>query len=148
MRSIELSRLSALFAVPEVHFVSVQHGLTENERESARAAGITLFEDAMSELDEAAALFAALDLVISVTNTNAHLAGALGVPAWVLLNESPDWRWLRAGERSPWYPSMSLLRSEGEPRWANVVPELAQRLAAAAADPYRIRHRSSSGTTK
>jgi tetratricopeptide (TPR) repeat protein len=145
VRSIELSRLSALFAVPGVRFVSVQHGLTESERENTRAAGFTLFEDAMSNLDEAAALFAALDLVISVTNTNAHLAGALGIPAWVLLNESPDWRWLRAGDRSPWYPSMSLLRSKGEPRWANLVPELARRLAAAVADPSSIRSGPASG---
>ncbi len=107
--------------------------------QSSSAPRRRLAQDAISDLDEAAALFAALDLVISVTNTNAHLAGALGVPAWVLLNESPDWRWLRAGDRSPWYPSMSLLRSEGEPRWANVVPELTQRLAAAVADPSSIR---------
>jgi hypothetical protein len=99
----------------------------------------------MSDLDEAAALFAAVDVVITVANTNAHLAGALGLPAWVLLSESPDWRWLRAGDRSPWYPSMLLFRAEGAPRWTSTVARLAQRLAAAVADRSLVRCAAGAG---
>jgi ADP-heptose:LPS heptosyltransferase len=54
--------------------------------------------------------------VITIDTSMAHLAGALGVPVWVLLPEKADWRWMRDRSDSPWYPTMCLFRSKpGEP---------------------------------
>jgi len=64
------------------------------------------FEDFM----DAAAVMKNLDLVVTVDTAVAHLAGALGVPVWVLLPFAPDWRWLLEREDSPWYPTMRLFR--------------------------------------
>jgi hypothetical protein len=70
----------------------------------------------------------ALDLVISVDTMTAHLAGALGRPAWTLLPLEADWRWLRDREDSPWYPTMRLFRQQRQGDWghtmANVISEL------------------------
>lgn len=132
MRSVALEQLQPLLAVPNARFVSLQHGIRPDEHEQARAAGMLVWDDTSDDLDDTAALVSALDLTVTVANTNAHLAGALGRPAWVLLNEIPDWRWLQTGERSPWYPSLTLFRSQGSPRWAAVIDSLAQRLAAMA----------------
>lgn len=51
-----------------------------------------------------------LDLVITVCTSTAHLAGALGVPCWVLLCQDPYWVWLQNSRRSVWYPSVRLFR--------------------------------------
>jgi tetratricopeptide (TPR) repeat protein len=110
LRSIELEKLAFLIGLPKVRFVCLQHGLDAREREQVRRLGMEVWEDVLSDIDETAAVISALDVVISVANANAHLAGALGRPVWILLNSSPEWRWLRAGQELPWYPSASLIR--------------------------------------
>jgi hypothetical protein len=64
-------------------------------------------------LDTASAL-AALDLLITVDTSIVHLAGALGLPAWLIIDNVPDWRWQLNREDSPWYPSVRLFRSDGD----------------------------------
>ncbi|ABC23718.1 tetratricopeptide repeat protein [Rhodospirillum rubrum] len=76
-----------------------------------------------------AAMMGALDLVITVDTVFAHLAGALGRPAWVLLPRVPDWRWGLSGETTPWYPTLRLLRQKEAGDWPGVVAEAARRLA-------------------
>src|SRR5688572_13081133 len=73
------------------------------------------------ELCDEASLLAALDLMISVDTMTAHLAGALGVPVWTLLQENADWRWMDQREDSPWYPTMRLFRQERQGDWTTVV---------------------------
>ena len=75
---------------------------------------------------DSAAMIEQLDLVITVDTAVAHLAGALGKPAWILLPPNPDWRWLLEREDSPWYPTARLFRREaGEDRRAQVARVLA-----------------------
>lgn len=66
----------------------------------------------------------ALDLVISVDTLTAHLAGALGLRVWTLLPYDCDWRWMRSGTRSPWYPTMRLFRQPVAGDWAAVIDEV------------------------
>jgi ADP-heptose:LPS heptosyltransferase len=61
-----------------------------------------------------------MDLVITIDNSTAHLAGALGVPVWVLVPFAPDWRWLLDREDSPWYPTMRLFRQPKIGDWQSV----------------------------
>ena len=61
---------------------------------------------------DTAAVMKNLDLVVTSDTAVAHLAGALGVPVWVALPYSPDWRWLLGREDSPWYPTMRLFRQQ------------------------------------
>lgn len=65
-----------------------------------------------------------LDFVICVDTMVAHLAGALGIEAWVLLHADRDWRWPASGDRSFWYPSLRLFHQEMPGRWAGVVEEV------------------------
>ena len=84
--------------------------------------------------DYSAATFAAciaqMDLVIAVDSFAAHLAGALGRPAWVLLKQQADWRWMIDREDSPWYPTLRLFRQQQEGNWQQVLAEAAHQLAA------------------
>ena len=67
-----------------------------------------------------AATIANLDLVLTPDTLQAHLAGALGVPAWVLLQHEADWRWMTERSDSPWYPSVRLFRQQAPGDWAGV----------------------------
>jgi tetratricopeptide (TPR) repeat protein len=65
-----------------------------------------------------------LDLVISVDTATAHLAGAMGLPCWLLLPFSADPRWLRQRPDSVWYPTMKLFRQPSSGDWPRVVDAL------------------------
>ena len=73
-------------------------------------------------------LLRSLDLVITVDTAMAHLAGALGVAAWVVLPFTPDWRWLLERSDSPWYPSMRLFRQRQQGNWDEVFERIAAAL--------------------
>ena len=77
---------------------------------------------------DTAAAIAALDLVITVDTSVAHLAGALGVPTWLLLSSDPDWRWQRDRSDSPWYSSMRIFRQKQFMDWSNVIEEVSYHL--------------------
>jgi hypothetical protein len=85
-------------------------------------------EEPSQSWEDTAALVSALDLVITVDTTVAHLAGALGVPVWVALPFSPDWRWLLGREDSPWYPTMRLFRQTLPGHWPDVFERIAAEL--------------------
>jgi hypothetical protein len=78
---------------------------------------------------------AGLDLVVTVDTATAHLAGALAVPAWVLLAARVDWRWLLGREDSPWYPTPRLFRQPACGDWAPVFAGVAEELARRPAGP-------------
>jgi ADP-heptose:LPS heptosyltransferase len=82
-----------------------------------------------------AALLANLDLLVTVDTAAGHLAGALGIPAWIMLPANPDWRWMWGREDSPWYPGVKLLRQPVLGDWAPVVERVARDLQALAARP-------------
>ena len=76
---------------------------------------------------DTAAVMQSLDLIVTCDTSVAHLAGALGCPAWLLLKPVPDWRWLLDRADSPWYPTMRLFRRTEAEDW----PGLLMRVGAA-----------------
>jgi Flp pilus assembly protein TadD len=127
-RSIDLQLLAPLFALPGTRWVSLQYGDREeldNQRTTANAPVLIDPEvDQLANIDDFVAQITAMDLVITIDNSTAHLAGALGVPTWVLLPFAPDWRWLQNCENSPWYPTMRLFRQKEPGSWESVVREV------------------------
>src|SRR6202023_4377501 len=78
---------------------------------------------------DSAAIMKSLDLVITCDTALAHLAGALGVRVWVVLQAVPDWRWLTERADSPWYPTMRLFRQRTPGDWSEVFDRVAAELA-------------------
>jgi tetratricopeptide (TPR) repeat protein len=124
-RSIQLGSLAPLFALPGIRWVSLQYGdFDALERQAAEAQAPILIDrgvDQFANVDLFAAQVAAMDQVITIDNSTAHLAGALGVPTWLMLPFAADWRWLRERQSSPWYPSMRLFRQAKLGDWGSVV---------------------------
>ena len=127
-RSIALETLLPLLDI-EAQFVSLQKdprladAAVLRERSDIRDAGPEL-----NSFSDTAALLSQLDLVITVDTSVAHLAGALGRPAWVLLPRVPDWRWLLDRGDSPWYPSLRLFRQTETATWPPVVQRVKEAL--------------------
>lgn len=82
---------------------------------------MTNYMDACHDFADTAALIMNLDLVITVDTAVAHLAGALGRPAWVLNRFSGCWRWLRGRDETPWYPTMRLFTQTAPMDWTGVL---------------------------
>ncbi len=123
-RSIDFELLQPLFQVPGCEFWNLQPtaapetaGSFLRENESCRQSVLRLAES-----------IAGLDLVITVDTLAAHLAGAMGVRAWVLLQRAADWRWMQVREDSPWYPSLRLFRQPAEGDWVSVIRRVAAEL--------------------
>ena len=129
-RSAALQQWAPILQQPGCCFVDLQYGAVQEEVAGvSKALGIQIVSlpdvDPLRDLDTFLALVAALDLVITVGNTTAHVAGALGRPAWVLLPVVPSWRWMLGREDSPWYPSLRLFRQETQGDWDPVIAQLA-----------------------
>ena len=122
-RSIEFELFRRLFN-PHFEFISLQKEVTDTERAGLDCAGVLHAGDALADFSDTAALCVLMDFVISVDTSVAHLAGALGVPVWVLLTWASDWRWLLDRDDSPWYPSMRLFRQKARGDWNGVLERL------------------------
>ena len=110
------------------------YGLQRDVREADAAAlgemPIEMLGASFDDFAETAAAIHALDLVISVDTSVAHLGGALGRPTWVLLPFAPDWRWMLDRADSPWYPGMRLFRQPRTGDYDTVVDEVKRALEA------------------
>ncbi len=124
-RSMDLSLFAPLFASLDIRWISLQYGDHDALEAQAAAAGAPVLidrsVDQFRDMDVFAAQIAALDLVITIDNSTAHLAGALGIPVWLLLPYAADWRWTQAGEESPWYPTLRLFRQPKLRDWLAVL---------------------------
>lgn len=127
-----LASLRPLWDVPGIAWISLQKGQAEDEA-AAPPAGqpLVALGSAITDFADLAAVVAQLDLVICVDTAVAHLAGALGKQAWVLLPAfATDWRWQHDRADSPWYPGvLRLFRQRTAGDWDGVVQEVAQALS-------------------
>jgi uncharacterized protein (TIGR03032 family) len=82
-----------------------------------------------------------LDLILTGDTAVAHLAGALGQPAWVLLDDAPAWCWGLDGEHTPWYPTLRLFRPARAGDGVELMQRVAQALAAWRETAWRGGHR-------
>ena len=116
-RSIPLAHFVPLAQVPRVRLYSLQMGPGRQQLSANRALPIEDLGDRLGDFYDTAAIVKNLDLVISCDSAPAHLAGALGVPAWIAMPLVPDWRWMLARADSPWYPTARLFRQRHLGDW-------------------------------
>lgn len=124
-RSIPVNALGPLLDMQDVQFVSLQKSDKKIERyQLGNETRIITLVDECEDFADTAGIIANLDLVVSVDTSVLHLAGALGAPAWALLANVPDWRWLEHRSDSPWYPGMRLIRQANNFDWTDVIEEV------------------------
>ncbi|MEW9583224.1 hypothetical protein [Paraburkholderia sp. DGU8] len=124
-RSIRFDKLKPLFALPNITWFSVQKGEKEREPEGlARQFDVHTLGPAIRDFTDTLAILHSLDLLITVDTSVAHLAGAAGLPVWVLVPAYTDWRWMTDRPDNPWYPSMRLFRQRKLGEWEPVIEEV------------------------
>lgn len=138
-KSTALTDWADAIRVPGVKFVNLQYGDTLDERQRlTRDTGLALIHldglDLTADLDGVAALAAACDHVITVSNTAAHIAGAVGTPLQILVPEGMGklWYWGNGTETTPWYPQARFFRQDAQSHWQPImrqVVELVQKIS-------------------
>ncbi len=135
LRSPPLSAFRTVAEVPGVRLVSLQkvHGLDQLRQATGALSqvddwGSHLDEDGAAFVETAAAM-ASLDLVLTSDTATAHLAASLGRPTWLVLSHPADWRWGTHTSRTPWYPSLRMVRQAAPGDWASVFSRVAAGLA-------------------
>jgi Flp pilus assembly protein TadD len=131
-----LEQWEPIFRTPAARFLCLQYDECAAELAAARARfGVELHAfpevDLFNDLDEAAALTAAVDLVISAPTAVSDLAAALGVDTWQM-TYGPNWKTLGTG-RTPWYPSLTRFSRASGQSWEDVAQAVAAKLAERAA---------------
>jgi len=123
-RTVPLELLLSLAAHPNVWLYSLQAGSGRDDLQRLGAEDLVCdLGGQMKErgLTVAATALLQMDLVITCCTSIAHLAGALGVPTWLMLCRSPYWVWMHDRSDSPWYPSIKLYRQTETDNWKPVV---------------------------
>jgi tetratricopeptide (TPR) repeat protein len=132
-RSVPLAHFAPLAAIPGVRLFSLQKFDGTEQLAAVDFAdclcipgpGLDVGEDAFIDT---AALMTQLDLIVCSDSAIAHLAGAMGLPVWVVLKSAPDWRWLLGRKDSPWYPTMRLFRQPAPQQWQAVFTGISTQL--------------------
>jgi Tfp pilus assembly protein PilF len=133
-KTVPLSSWAPILKTPGITFVDLQYGDTAAERRDAEAQlGVSIQHlaelDLRQDIDGLAALIAACDVVVTVSNSTAHLAGALGVPVWVMVpgGHGKFWYW-GMGDVAPWYPRARLFRQDAAAGWRATIDTVAREL--------------------
>lgn len=119
-------------ATPDVSWISLQrfdHPRAAELRATPVTRRVIDAGDALQSMLDTARLVASLDLVVATDSAVAHLAGALGVPVWLVLGPTYNWRWRLDGESVPLYPSMRIIRDATGGDWNAAVDRVARELA-------------------
>ncbi len=129
-RSIDIARFKPLLGVPGARFYGLQLGDRAQDLVQAGMDGdITDLSSQLVDYAQTAAAIDALDLVISVDTSVAHLAGAMATPVWLLLPKVSDFRWMLDRDDSPWYPTMRLFRQPQAGDWDSVIKDVLEHLS-------------------
>jgi len=124
-RAPGLEAITKLWKLKNVDFVILQKGFGRKALE-----GVTLpknvidFGESLEDFADTAAVMSLLDAVISTDTSTAHVAGALGLPLWVPLHATADWRWVEKNGRCRWYPTAKLFRQGSPEDWQGPVQAL------------------------
>ncbi len=126
IRNIPLSEWTPLFQLKGFRFISLQYGYLDEELNAyMKKTGVhvdTIMDvDPMKDREEFFGHIAALDAVVSVQNSNIHIAGSLGIDAMIMLSKSGEFRWRTEGTDCWWYPTVTINRQEEFRNWKPVI---------------------------
>ena len=133
-KSIDLNLLKDVLAKDNIEFVNLQFSDVKNEvndleismkRKIFNSHDIDNFND----IDGIASLIKTCDFIITISNSNAHISGKLGVKTFLLLpkNDGKLWYWGQSEDKEIiWYPSIIPIRQTKNNDWKDCIDRLIQ----------------------
>ena len=132
-KSVELEKLVGLWDIPNAKIVNLQYGKPDYDIEPFETkTGKIIHQTTVSnffDLEGVVAIMSMCNAVVSVSNANVHLAGALGVPTFVL-DANKLWYWNhKEGRTSLFYPTVNLFpRDNMNAPWDKQINEIIKEL--------------------
>ena len=130
-KSVSLEILKPILSIKNIEFLDIQYNDTSCERDKFnKKNGIKISKiesiDNFNDLNGLTSLIDICDFVITVSNTNAHISGALGKKTFLLLPKGKGrlWYWSSKKKKSIWYPSIEVVEQNIIGSWETVVKEL------------------------
>jgi tetratricopeptide (TPR) repeat protein len=131
-KSIALQEMSPIFQLhSKLNFVNLQYGETAAERNLIKESlGVSIHDieavDLYDDLDGLLAVIAACEIIVTCSNTTAHLAGALGKETLLLLpvGNAKFWYWHNIEGKSLWYPSVRVFPQKSPGDWSDPIMDI------------------------
>jgi len=127
-RNLSLKQFGFIFSRNDIELINLQYGdHTDEIRRVTKKYNKNFFNDGIDntkDIDSLAAKMSICDIIITIDNTTAHLAGLLNLPTLLLLPKFCDWRWLINRKESLWYPSLKLIRQDKINNWDSVLKDV------------------------
>ena len=134
-KSMTLEDMKDLLMLPDVTFVDLQYTDTSEERADFKQKyGVDIIKleeiDNFNDIDGLASLIDACDCVVSVSNTTAHIAGAIGKETYLMLPQGKGrlWYWSKEKQQSIWYKSIKIIEQNKIGHWGNVIQQIKDEL--------------------
>jgi tetratricopeptide (TPR) repeat protein len=128
-RDLPLAALLPLLDATDAEWLSLQKDISVPDADLlARYPQIRRMDGELHDFADTAAILAQCDLLISIDSAVAHLAGAMGMPVWLVLRKAAEWRWLAEGRDSAWYPKHRLWRQASHGQWLEPVDQVREAL--------------------
>lgn len=126
-RSMTLGTLDSVLRRRDVQVVVLQQGAVRAQLDALTPGQRDGFIDAApacADMGETAHVMTRCDVILSVDTSVVHVAGALGIPAWLMVAEPAEWRWGRQRTDSLFYPSVRVFRQQRGGDWSPVIADL------------------------
>lgn len=123
-RCIPLALFEEILAHTRCTFISLQCGFGADQINTLKIYNLVVYKDldtTHGRFMDTMAIMKNLDLIITVDTSLAHIAGALGIPVWLILPKCSDYRWFTDRTDSVWYPSMRIFRQKPYEGWEPVL---------------------------
>tara|TARA_X000000950_G_C13870018_1_gene642472 strand:+ start:78 stop:2024 length:1947 start_codon:yes stop_codon:yes gene_type:complete len=134
-KSLSLDILKPILSLPNIKFIDLQYNDTKDEREQFfQENNISINKiddiDSFNDIEGITSLIDACDFIITVSNTNAHIAGALGKKTFLLLPKGKGrlWYWSFSKNKSDWYSSIEVIEQDFPGEWKPVIKKVGEKV--------------------
>lgn len=136
LKSLDPYLAASLIKNTEAQYISLQYNPSVEGVATLSEAGAGRWVhdksvDPLVDMELATAQVAAMDFVVTISNTTAHIAGGLGIPTALLVPRHTGrlWYWFRNQPISLWYPSVKIYESDDAFDWTHALAQIAERIS-------------------